>query len=65
MANFVWFADPPHGDLVIQVSESTRDEAGMGVFDGVVHADGELVAGAILSVYLPDSVDDYLGSIEP
>jgi predicted hotdog family 3-hydroxylacyl-ACP dehydratase len=51
--------------LLIEVTESSRDEHGMGVYDCTIDADGTRIASATLSVYLPASVDDYLGSLEP
>ena len=51
--------------LEVEAIESTRDEFGMGVYDCLLTVSGERVASAILSVYLPQDVDEYLGSIEP
>ena len=50
--------------LAIAITESTRDEFGMGVFDCEVRVAGVRMASAILSVYLPDDVDGYLESLE-
>lgn len=56
----------PHGAaLEIEALEGMRDATGMGVFDCALSADGVPVASAILSVYLPENVDEYLGSLEP
>jgi predicted hotdog family 3-hydroxylacyl-ACP dehydratase len=55
----------PGSELLIEAFESTRDERGMGVFDCTLAADTVPAASATLSVYLPDDVDEYLGSIEP
>jgi predicted hotdog family 3-hydroxylacyl-ACP dehydratase len=50
--------------LEIEARESTRDDAGMGVFDCMLHTDGVLTATAILSVYLPKNAEAYLLSLE-
>lgn len=51
--------------LRVEATESTRDAHGMGVFDCTLETGGHVVASAILSVYLPEDVDEYLGSLEP
>lgn len=51
--------------LQIESVESTRDESGMGVFDCSLAADGTATASGTLTVYLPESVDSYLESLEP
>ena len=51
--------------LQIESIESTRDESGMGVFDCTLAADGTATASGTLTVYLPESVDSYLESLEP
>jgi len=51
--------------LQIESLESTRDESGMGVFDCSLIADGAATASGTLTVYLPESVDGYLESLEP
>jgi len=55
----------PGSHLVFEAFESTRDERGMAVFDCTIASDGARIASAILSVYLPQNVDEYLRSIEP
>ena len=50
--------------LIIQALESTRDDRGMGVFDCSISIATALVAQATLSVFLPQSVEEYLRSIE-
>ncbi len=50
--------------LQIECLESTRDESGMGVFDCSLLADGTATATGTLTVYLPESVDGYLESLE-
>ncbi len=57
------FADG--SSLQIESIESTRDESGMGVFDCSLTADGIATATGTLTVYLPESVDSYLDSLEP
>lgn len=54
----------PGASLLVEVMESSRDEDGMGVYDCTVDVEGKRIASATLSVYLPASVDDYLGSLE-
>jgi len=54
----------PGTRLAFEVTESTRDERGMGVFDCVLEVGAAQVAKATLSVYLPPDVDEYLRSIE-
>lgn len=56
---------PAGATLALTVDESSRDEDGMGVYDGTVAIAGELVASATLSVYLPADVDAYLLGLEP
>ncbi len=51
--------------LQVDSLESTRDESGMGVFDCSLLADGAATATGTLTVYLPESVDGYLESLEP
>ncbi len=51
--------------LQIESIESTRDDSGMGVFDCSLAADGTATASGTLTVYLPESVDSYLESLEP
>ena len=51
--------------LQIESLESTRDDSGMGVFDCSLLADGTATATGTLTVYLPESVDGYLESLEP
>ena len=56
---------PAGAVLELAVDESSRDEDGMGVYDGTVAIDGHEVARATLSVYLPADVDAYLQGLEP
>jgi predicted hotdog family 3-hydroxylacyl-ACP dehydratase len=56
---------PEGARLALTVDESSRDEDGMGVYDGQVAVAGEVVASATLSVYLPADVDAYLQGLEP
>ena len=56
---------PEGARLELTVDESSRDEDGMGVYDGQVAIAGEVVASATLSVYLPADVDAYLQGLEP
>ena len=56
---------PTGARLDLTVDESSREANGMGVYDGSVAIGGETVASAILSVYLPEDVDDYLKTVEP
>ena len=56
---------PEGATLELTVDESSRDEDGMGVSDGVLAIAGQPIASATLSVYLPANVDDYLQGIEP
>ena len=51
--------------LQVQVTQSSCDETGMGVFDCTLTADGSPAADAILTVYLPESAEEYLLSLEP
>jgi predicted hotdog family 3-hydroxylacyl-ACP dehydratase len=51
--------------LQLEAAESSRDESGMGVFDCRLAADGKALASGVLTVYLPDSADAYLESLEP
>jgi predicted hotdog family 3-hydroxylacyl-ACP dehydratase len=55
---------PAGAPLQIEAKESTRDESGMGVFDCGLTVDGEVMASGVLTVYLPESVDSYLESLE-
>jgi predicted hotdog family 3-hydroxylacyl-ACP dehydratase len=50
--------------LAFEVTESTRDDRGMGVFDCALDVAGSRAAHATLSVYLPPDVDEYLRSVE-
>jgi len=50
--------------LTIDALESTRDERGMGVFDCSIRIEEALVSQATLSVFLPESVEEYLRSID-
>src|SRR5580692_5717265 len=50
--------------LQIEAIESTRDKSGMGVYDCGLAADGQAMASGVLTVYLPESVDSYLESLE-
>jgi predicted hotdog family 3-hydroxylacyl-ACP dehydratase len=56
---------PEGATLELTVDESSRDEDGMGVYDGVLAIAGERIASATLSVCLPADVDAYLQGIEP
>jgi predicted hotdog family 3-hydroxylacyl-ACP dehydratase len=56
---------PAGATLELTVDESSRDEDGMGVSDGVLAIAGDPVASATLSVCLPADVDAYLQGIEP
>jgi predicted hotdog family 3-hydroxylacyl-ACP dehydratase len=51
--------------LQIEAIESNRDNSGMGVYDCGLAAEGEAMASGVLTVYLPESVDSYLESLEP
>jgi predicted hotdog family 3-hydroxylacyl-ACP dehydratase len=51
--------------LQVQALESTRDSSGLGVFDCSLAAGGVSLASGVLTVYLPDSAEDYLESLEP
>jgi predicted hotdog family 3-hydroxylacyl-ACP dehydratase len=51
--------------LEIEALESTRDASGLGVFDCSLAADGRILASGVLTVYLPDSAEDYLEHLEP
>ena len=55
----------PGTRVSFEVVEGMRDASGLGVFDCTAAVDGEPIASAILSVYLPDDVDTYLRSLEP
>jgi predicted hotdog family 3-hydroxylacyl-ACP dehydratase len=56
---------PVGAQLELTVDESSREPNGMGVYDGRVEIAGETIASAILSVYLPADVGDYLKTVEP
>jgi predicted hotdog family 3-hydroxylacyl-ACP dehydratase len=56
---------PAGTELQIEAIESTRDKSGMGVYDCDLTVDGQAVASGVLTVYLPESVDSYLESLEP
>lgn len=60
-----WLA--PGTALELEAVESSRDEAGRGVYDCALRVAGADAAAATasLSVYLPADVDAYLGSLEP
>jgi len=50
--------------LDLEAAESTRDASGLGVFDCSLAVDGVTLASGRLTVYLPESADDYLERIE-
>lgn len=56
---------PEGSPVVVEARESSRNDDGTGVFDCVLRVAGSAVATATLAVYLPDSVEDYLGSLAP
>ncbi len=60
-----WDFFPAGTRLQIEAIESTRDKSGMGVYDCGLAADGQAMASGVLTVYLPESVDSYLESLEP
>jgi predicted hotdog family 3-hydroxylacyl-ACP dehydratase len=55
----------PGTRLRLEALESTRDASGLGVFDCSLAAGGATLASGVLTVYLPDSAEDYLEQLEP
>ncbi len=56
---------PLGNQLEIRVVESTRGIDGMAVYDCRIDTAGQQLAQAVLSVCLPEDIDEYLDSLEP